>query len=75
MLGCKGQNDNCANGCGVRARYEYCNGVCQGKGGDCVTVCAAQKTSIGDPTMKWIMIAQCSKGVRYPEGVRCNDSS
>jgi hypothetical protein len=79
LQGCKSRNgasakDNCANGCGVEARSQYCNGACQGQSADCRTLCL-QRGGPTEPMMKFGLIANCSKGVRYPQGITCNDST
>jgi len=76
---CKSQNgarakDNCSNGCATQSRYQYCNAACQGQGADCPTICM-QRGGPAEPMVKWGLVASCSKDVRYPQGVTCNDST
>jgi hypothetical protein len=75
--GCKatgrGQSaDTCTNACGLRARFAYCENACRGQSNDCPTICA-QRGGPAEPVVKWALIAECSKGVRYPDGLRCDD--
>lgn len=79
FLGCKSQQgarakDNRSNGCGMQSRHDYCTGACQGQSADCHTICM-QRGAPAEPMMKFGLVANCSKGVRYPENVECNDST
>jgi hypothetical protein len=66
--------DSCTNGCAIRSRDDYCRGACQGQGPDCQTICL-QRGGPAEPMVKWALIADCSKSVRYPDGVRCDDDT
>ncbi len=78
ILSCKSNPsvnaNNCLQGCATQSRVDYCRQACAGKGNDCTTVCT-QEGNRAEPMVKWLMIADCSKGVDYPEGVTCDDST
>ena len=66
--------DNCTDGCAVRMRVAFCEGKCQGRGDGCTATCTRDGAP-GDPIERWLQVTSCSKGVRYPEGVTCNDKT
>lgn len=68
------EQENCLSGCAVQARYAFCQASCQGQQAGCVQGCLNQR-SPASPTVKWTMIADCSKGVNYPPGTQCDDDS
>lgn len=77
--GCKGQGaghvrENCINGCAMQSHHAYCQSACQDQRPGCVQSCLNQ-SSPASPMVKWTMIADCSKGVNYPPGTRCDDDS
>ncbi|MDB4934584.1 MAG: hypothetical protein JWP87_1556, partial [Labilithrix sp.] len=79
MIGCKASrpgpdHENCVNGCALSARASYCESSCSGRTDDCKATCNKTGTP-GEPYRKWGVVAGCSKGVPYPEKVRCDDES
>ena len=79
VYGCKVQSggraqDNCVNGCGTKARATFCERSCAGQDSGCLAVCTKQG-SPNEPMITWMQLADCSKGVNYPESVTCNDNT